>query len=154
MKEVVDLDPPYQRERNVWKPAARSALIDSIINGFDVPKLYFETATTRKVGPTGLTYQYAVIDGKQRLETILAFRYGELPLPEGDQEYGRPANVRLPECKGLVQSTNDGIAKSLRVEILQYSAFGYRGEDLLAGFKAIADGDLPTQDETGVILFA
>lgn len=80
MKEVVDLDPPYQRESNVWKPGARSALIDSIINGLDVPKLYFETATARRVGPEGLAYQYAVIDGKQRLEAIIAFLADELTL--------------------------------------------------------------------------
>jgi hypothetical protein len=82
MKEVVDLDPPYQRESDVWKPGARSALIDSIINGLDVPKLYFETATARRVGPDGLAYQYAVIDGKQRLEAIIAFLTDQLTLAE------------------------------------------------------------------------
>lgn len=82
MKDVVDLDPPYQREGDVWKPTARSVLIDSIINGLDVPKLYFEAATTRKIGPEGLAYQYAVIDGKQRLGAILAFIAGSLTLAE------------------------------------------------------------------------
>ncbi|WAX58530.1 DUF262 domain-containing protein [Jatrophihabitans cynanchi] len=82
MKGVVNLDPPYQRESDVWKPGARSALIDSIINGLDVPKLYFETATVRRVSPEGLAYQYAVIDGKQRLEAILAFLADQLKLAE------------------------------------------------------------------------
>lgn len=82
MKDVVDLDPPYQRESDVWKPAARSALIDSIINGLDVPKLYFETATSRRIGPDGLAYQYAVIDGKQRLEAVIAFLAGQLRLAD------------------------------------------------------------------------
>jgi hypothetical protein len=82
MRDVVDLDPPYQREGNVWKPGARSTLIDSIINGLDLPKLYFESAATRRIGPNGLAYQYAVIDGKQRLEAIVAFLNDELPLAE------------------------------------------------------------------------
>lgn len=82
MKDVVDLDPPYQRESDVWKPGTRSALIDSIINGFDVPKLYFETMTTRKLGAEGLAYQYAVIDGKQRLEAIISFLGDRLALAE------------------------------------------------------------------------
>lgn len=81
MMNVVDLDPPYQREGGVWKPDARSVLVDSIINGLDLPKLYFEAATSRRVGPEGLAYQYAVIDGKQRLGAILAFLAGELALP-------------------------------------------------------------------------
>lgn len=82
MRPVVDLDPPYQREGGVWKQATRSALIDSMINGLDVPKLYFEKATTRKAGPEGLAYQYAVIDGKQRLEAIIGFLTSELRLAE------------------------------------------------------------------------
>lgn len=82
MREVVDLDPPYQREGNVWKPGARSILIDSLINGLDVPKLYFESVSERRSTPGGLTYQYAVIDGKQRLEAILAFIDGKLALAD------------------------------------------------------------------------
>ena len=82
MTPVVELDPPYQRESGVWKEGTQSALIDSIINGLDVPKLYFETANRRRIGPEGLSYQYAVIDGKQRLEAIIAFLSGDLRLGE------------------------------------------------------------------------
>ena len=99
MKDVVDLDPPYQRESDVWKPGARSTLIDSIINGLDVPKLYFEAATVRRVGPDGLAYQYAVIDGKQRLEAIIAFLADELSLADDflyfEDEAVRAAGMKL-----------------------------------------------------------
>lgn len=104
MKDVVDLDPPYQREGNVWKPGARSTLIDSIINGLDVPKLYFESATTRRIGPDGLAYQYAVIDGKQRLEAIIAFLSGELRLADDfiyfEDNAVIAAGLTLAELKG------------------------------------------------------
>lgn len=83
MQSVVDLDPPYQRESGIWKPEAQSLLIDSLINGLELPKLYFERATSRRVGPDGLTFQYAVIDGKQRLEAILGFIAGDVKLPDG-----------------------------------------------------------------------
>lgn len=82
MREVVDLDPPYQREGNVWKTETRAALIDSIINGLDIPKLYFERDTRKRLSKTGHVYEYSAIDGKQRLEAILAFIDGELKLPE------------------------------------------------------------------------
>lgn len=82
LKPVVDFSPPYQREGGVWKERTKAILIDSIINGLDVPKLYFEAATKRIKGPSGLSYQYAVIDGKQRLEAIGEFHSGALKLDE------------------------------------------------------------------------
>lgn len=82
LKDVVDLDPPYQREGGIWGTDTRAGLIDSILNGLDVPKLYFERATTRRLTPNGLTYQYAVIDGKQRLEAISDFLAGGLRLAD------------------------------------------------------------------------
>jgi Protein of unknown function DUF262 len=103
MRKVVDLNPPYQREGGVWKQSTRSALVDSIINGLDVPKLYFEKATTRRTAPDGLTYQYAVIDGKQRLEAILAFLDDELALAEDflffEDEDVQAANMTLSQLQ-------------------------------------------------------
>lgn len=103
MRPVVDLNPPYQREGGIWKQETRSALVDSIINGLDVPKLYFETATTRREGPEGLAYQYAVIDGKQRLESIIAFLDGDLSLAEDflyfEDESVKAARMTLSELQ-------------------------------------------------------
>lgn len=82
LRDVVDLNPPYQREGEIWRADTRSTLIDSIINSLDLPKLYFEKLSDKRLTPSGLTYQYAVIDGKQRLETILSFIRGHLPLSE------------------------------------------------------------------------
>lgn len=82
MRESIDLDPPYQREGGIWDDETRRRLIDSIINGLDVPKLYFERAMTRRINREGLTYQYSVIDGKQRLGAINSYLNDELRLPE------------------------------------------------------------------------
>jgi len=80
MLPSVDLNPPYQREGGVWNRETCRTLIDSIINGLDVPKLYFEVATSRRTSPDGTTYRYAVIDGKQRLEAVIDFCTGDLSL--------------------------------------------------------------------------
>ncbi len=93
MKDVVDLNPPYQREGGIWGIETRAGLIDSILNGLDVPKLYFEKESSRRLTPAGLTYQYAVIDGKQRIEAIASFLSGELRLAE-DFRYFEDENVR------------------------------------------------------------
>lgn len=79
-RAMIDLDPPYQRKGRLWSTADKAYLIDSIINGFDVPKLYFadfqygESALNQKQLP------YAIIDGKQRLEAIFDFFDGKLVL--------------------------------------------------------------------------
>jgi hypothetical protein len=87
MQSVVDFAPPYQREGGVWNEKTRQTLIDSIINGLDIPKLYFERETVRRLNPEGLTYQYAVIDGKQRLEAIIEFLTDSLTLASDFQFY-------------------------------------------------------------------
>jgi len=74
IKDKIDLDPPYQREGEVWSLFKRQLLIDSILNGFDIPKIYFHD-----VGPSG-ERRYAVIDGKQRLQAIWSFLQDEFPL--------------------------------------------------------------------------
>lgn len=74
------MNPPYQRKGRRWSKSDKQYLIDSIINGFDVPKLYFSDFTW---GPSELNSNssaYAVIDGKQRLEAIFDFFDGQLAL--------------------------------------------------------------------------
>ena len=39
--ERFDLQPSYQRQSEVWGEEKRQLFIDSLMNGFDVPKLYF-----------------------------------------------------------------------------------------------------------------
>ena len=44
----IDLDPPYQRETGVWSKEKQQLFIDSLINKFDVPKIYFHDITAMK----------------------------------------------------------------------------------------------------------
>ncbi|WP_420131618.1 DUF262 domain-containing protein [Rhodopseudomonas sp.] len=74
------MDPPYQRRGRLWSPSDKAYLIDSIINGFDVPKLYLADF---QMGESQLNLHklpYAIIDGKQRLEAIFDFFDGRLVL--------------------------------------------------------------------------
>jgi hypothetical protein len=72
--EQINLDPPYQR-LSVWDREKRQTFIDSVINGFDIPKLYFH-----EVSASSSPYRFTVIDGKQRLLAIWEFMANELPL--------------------------------------------------------------------------
>ena len=77
-KELIDLDPNYQR-LSIWSPENRRLFIDSVINGVDIPKLYFHLLP-RSLSQ-GRPYKYAVIDGKQRLMALWEFMDNEVPLP-------------------------------------------------------------------------
>ncbi len=66
----IELQPPYQR-RPAWGTRQREDLLESIFNGIPIPAvIFFKTKAGRRVAV------YEVMDGKQRLETILHFRYG------------------------------------------------------------------------------
>lgn len=79
-REMIDMAPPYQRRGRLWSRSDKAYLIDSIINGFDVPKLYMADF---QLGDSSLNLArkpYAIIDGKQRLEAIFDFFDGNLVL--------------------------------------------------------------------------
>jgi hypothetical protein len=78
-RDEIDMDPPYQRLGDIWPLDKRQLLIDSLLNGFDLPKLYLhELSLAREVGSTA--FKLAVVDGKQRLQAIWGFIDGEFPL--------------------------------------------------------------------------
>jgi len=79
-KDQIDMDPPYQRRGRLWSDTDKAYLIDSILNGFDVPKLYIADFTYSDSNLNNQHLQYAIIDGKQRLEAIFEFMSGEITL--------------------------------------------------------------------------
>lgn len=69
----VDFFPIYQRYGNIWGIEKKKLLIDTIINGFDIPKFYFNYFIEKDNLLNSNNAIYAVIDGKQRLQIILDF---------------------------------------------------------------------------------
>lgn len=63
----LDFNPIYQR-RSVWSANDRRYFLDTIFRGYPSPAIYLHKETK----PDGKTI-YAVVDGKQRLETITKF---------------------------------------------------------------------------------
>lgn len=62
----IDLDADYQRE-NIWSTEQREALLDSIIKGIDIPKMYLAEIENNE------QFDYECVDGKQRMQTLLNF---------------------------------------------------------------------------------
>ncbi len=72
MREQIRMDPVYQRQGDIWDREKQQLLIDTMINGFDVPKLYVHKYRSPQV-EGDRTYDYAMIDGKQRVQAIFGF---------------------------------------------------------------------------------
>lgn len=91
-KDEIDLNPEYQRMGGVWTLNKQRLLIDSILNDYDIPKLYFHVLGSEVLNKTG--FRYAVIDGRQRLETIWNFMDGKFRLAP-DFDYQRDPAVNM-----------------------------------------------------------
>lgn len=79
-RERIDFDPPYQRKGKLWSESDKAFLIDSILNGFDIPKLYLADFQFGDSSLNEKRLPYAIIDGKQRLEAIFDFFDNKLTL--------------------------------------------------------------------------
>ena len=91
-RDEIQTDPDYQRMGGVWTLENRRLLIDSIINNYDLPKIYFHELGRKAVTETG--YRYAIIDGRQRLETIWQFMENKFSL-SSDIMYQKDPEIDL-----------------------------------------------------------
>src|SRR5437016_12690024 len=71
----LDLTPDFQR-REVWSDKARSFLLDTIVRGKPIPKIYIRTVENTATGKT----LNEVVDGQQRLRTVLSFLEDAFPI--------------------------------------------------------------------------
>lgn len=100
IKDEIDVSPTYQRNGDIWNIGKKQLLIDSLINRYDIPKIYFHKLRNNKKG-----HDYAIIDGRQRLEAIWQFIEGKYSL--GDEiDYLKDTSINL---RGM---TYNDLAKS------------------------------------------
>lgn len=78
----LDFEPSYQRKGRLWSEKDRAYLIDSILNGFDMPKIYIADFTFYNSKLNEKRKPYAIIDGKQRLDAMFSFYRDEFTLSE------------------------------------------------------------------------
>jgi len=81
---VLVLAPKFQR-RSVWSDKARSYLIDTILRGLPMPKLYMR----QEIDDTGRTIR-EIVDGQQRIRTVLSYLKNGFPVMHvhGGDEFG------------------------------------------------------------------
>ncbi|HHI4977110.1 TPA: DUF262 domain-containing protein [Vibrio parahaemolyticus] len=101
----LELSPKFQR-RSVWTDTARSFLMDTIIEGKPIPKVFvrqkLNTQTRKSVRE--------VVDGQQRLRTILSFMKDGFTISKRhNSKYG-----------GLYFSQLDQVDEDIQAQILNY----------------------------------
>ncbi len=80
--DKIDFEPLYQRYGNIWNTGKKQLLLDTIINGFDIPKFYFKYFVKENNILNPNHFVYAIIDGKQRLLAIKEFYNNKLSLSD------------------------------------------------------------------------
>jgi hypothetical protein len=110
---ALDLAPPFQR-RSVWKPGAKSYLIDSVVRGLPTPLIFIR----ERLDLDSLRPMREVIDGQQRLRTLIAF-IDESALPDFKPARDRFV-VRREHNQALAGKTFLQLDKETRTRILGY----------------------------------
>ena len=91
-KQLV-ISPKFQR-RSVWSPQAKSYLVDTILRDKPLPKIFIRATTDPK---TKITIR-EIVDGQQRIRTILAFVKDGFTISKvHNEEFGGLRYSQLPE---------------------------------------------------------
>lgn len=98
-RREITVNTTYQRSPKVWPAAARSFLVESIILGFPMPKVYLHSRTDLRTRRT----TREIIDGQQRSRAIHDFfhdRFRLAPRLETEDLAGRLYSELEPEHQG------------------------------------------------------
>ncbi len=111
----INVDAEYQRGI-VWSEPQQMLLIDSILRGFDLPKIFLRRL------PDGSRYLFDVIDGVQRLTSIWRFLSDEFRLP-WSEEYPNVGAVGGKSWSELPQDAKDRL-QFARVTVTELETAG------------------------------
>ena len=82
-KKVLVVNSEYQRGAKLWPPAAKSYFIDTILKDYPFPKVYFH----EKVDKDTKSPRREIVDGQQRIGTIVDFVDGKFALGKNAREF-------------------------------------------------------------------
>jgi hypothetical protein len=82
-KETLSFNHPIQRQSAQWDNEQQSLLIHSLLANFPVPAVYVHKTESVEMDAKGRhSYNYSVLDGKQRMTTVFSYINGEYALAE------------------------------------------------------------------------
>lgn len=81
-KELI-VNPDYQRSSDIWPPNAQSYFIDTILEGYPFPKVYFyESYDEKKKKP-----RREIVDGQQRIAAVISFANNDFKLTSASKNF-------------------------------------------------------------------
>lgn len=82
-KKVLSFDHPIQRKSEMWDSRQKSLLIHSMLANYPVPSIYVLREDGQELDEKKKpVFNYFVMDGKQRLTSVLSYIWGEFPLED------------------------------------------------------------------------
>lgn len=114
----LEISPKFQR-RAVWLEKERASLMDTVLTKLPFPEVYIHVMTDNDTGKQ----THIVVDGQQRITSILKFINNEFCLPINDNWNGEYFRDLSPEIKGdfwdykvvvrFLRKTNDEEIRSI-----------------------------------------
>jgi hypothetical protein len=99
-KKQLELSPKFQR-RSVWTDTARSYLMDTIVRGKPIPKIFIR----QKINPQTRVSIREVVDGQQRLRTILSYLHDGFQISKRhNSQYGGLFFSQLSQADADIQT--------------------------------------------------
>lgn len=109
----LQIRPPYQR-KPVWAARQKCYLIESILLRLPVPEIYIQQTTSAEGETT-----YAIVDGQQRIRTLLQFVGSEID--PGEKEYNKFVLDKLDPNSRWVNKTFASLS-----EVEKRNFYGYK----------------------------
>lgn len=82
-KKVLSFEHPIQRKSEQWSDKQKSLLLHSMLANYPVPNIYVLREDSQELDEKNKPiFNYFVMDGKQRLTSVLSYIWGEYPLDE------------------------------------------------------------------------
>lgn len=110
---TLQLSPSFQR-RSVWRPIEKSYLVDTVVRGFPMPVIFLRDIAS---GLDQLAPARQVVDGQQRIRTLLGFVSPEL-LSDFDER--DDFTVRRSHNSEIAGKRFDQLPEGVRHRILNY----------------------------------
>ena len=106
---------PYFQRRPLWSAGAKSYLMDTIIKGLPIPIIFLRE---QKTDLTRLEHKRQVVDGQQRLRTVLSFvQPNSIPDYKKDRDFFQIDEAHNEELAGKDFA---GLPVDIRQRILDY----------------------------------